>query len=85
MVGPSILAGTTKQWERQNITNDQLFEVPLAATNFDKTKVLKRVALIPGHTQPILQRFYCKISLGKTVSIQEKGIPKFSLSNSAVE
>ena len=85
MAGPSILAGTAKQWERQNIANDQLFEVSLAATNFDKKKVLKRVALIPCHTRTILQRFYCKISLGKTVSIQEKGILKFSLSNSAVE
>ena len=53
------------------------FEVPLAAANFDKTKVL-RVALIPGHTQPVLQTFYCKISLGKNVSIQEKRIPKFA-------
>ena len=28
------------QWLRQNITNDY-FEVPLAAVNFDKTKILK--------------------------------------------
>ena len=51
--------------------------------------------LILGYTQLILQRFYCKISFGKIVSIQEKGIPEFantvelvmffSLSKSAVE
>ena len=33
--------------------------------------------LILGYTQPILQRFYCKIYFGKNVSIQEKGIPEF--------
>ena len=53
------------------------------------------MALILGYTQPILQRFYCKISFGKNVSIQEKGIPEFantvelvmffSLSKSSVE
>ena len=52
------------------------------------------MALILGYTQLILQRFYCKISFGKIVSIQEKGIPEFantlelmffSVSKSAVE
>ena len=40
------------------------FEVPLAATNSDKMKIL-RVVFTPGHTQAMLQRFYCKIPMGK--------------------
>ena len=53
------------------------------------------MALIPGHTQLILQRFYCKMTLGKNFSIQEKKILNlfilgelvicFSLWNSPVE
>ena len=69
--------------EGLNIGKDKIlqlinyFEVPFAAANFNKTNVL-RVALIPGHTQPILQGFYSKISLGKNFSIQEKRITKFA-------
>ena len=54
------------------------FEVPLTEANFAKTKAFERIALITGYKQQILQSFYYKISLGKMVSKQEKGIPEFA-------
>ena len=71
VVGPSKLAGRAKQWERQNITIDQYFEVPLAAANFDKTKVLKE-------QHRYYKDFTAKFLWQKNVSIQEKRIPEFA-------
>ena len=53
------------------------FEVLVATADFDKTKVLKERPLFQVTCKWYYKDFTAK-SLGKNVSIQEKGIPKFA-------